>query len=353
MSAVDDLRRRFETLAALIEAEATARHGFGHFRLAAHVDTESRTLDLRGSALQPSAWRRVASRFRARIPAGWRLRVRITPLIGSFVRPRRAVPLFAASRGPALATGWSLGDAALSLLGTSEDGARALVRAVDGTLAWLDAEEPLNAAITPRCAPARTLDGEALDALARRWVGTPYRLGGVDSEGIDCSALTQRMLATTTGITLPRHSGDQLSLGRTGPQTNLAALRSGDLAFIWSPRERVGHVGLVLASEGGREHAQVLHASTSRARVVLDPLERFLSGASQVSAVRFTELRRWYDAQVGHSHVAWTPRCVEEVVSPSPLPEFGGWSGTTNHVPWATPVTFLASERDHFVRVTH
>jgi len=111
----------------------------------------------------------------------------------------------------------------------------------------------------PRCQLA------PLDARSNDWVshaeglsGTPYRWGGRDTIGIDCSALVQLALACA-GIAAPRNSGDQeKALGTT--LTKEAGLRRGDLVF-WK-----GHVGIM------RDSTTLLHANMFHAMTASEPL---------------------------------------------------------------------------------
>ncbi len=95
-----------------------------------------------------------------------------------------------------------------------------------------------------------------------RWRGVPYRLGGTDRGGIDCSAFVQRTFAERFGIALPRTTAQQ---GRAGVAVTREALRPGDLVFFKTGR-KLRHVGIYLGD------GRFLHASTSRG-VTLSSLE--------------------------------------------------------------------------------
>lgn len=83
------------------------------------------------------------------------------------------------------------------------------------------------------------------------WQGTPYRLGGVNRDGIDCSAFVQITYRELFGIDLPRTTQDQFNIGQ---RISRRSLQTGDLVFFRNGR----HVGIYL------ENDQFLHASTSR-----------------------------------------------------------------------------------------
>lgn len=91
---------------------------------------------------------------------------------------------------------------------------------------------------------------------ARKWIGTPYRYGGVTHAGIDCSGLTMTLYADVYGLQLPRSSAQQQQYALPISQSDLAP---GDLVFFaTSGGANVSHVGLYIGS------GKMVHASTSR-----------------------------------------------------------------------------------------
>lgn len=88
----------------------------------------------------------------------------------------------------------------------------------------------------------------------REWQGVPYRLGGTDKRGIDCSAFTQVTFRQQLDLHLPRTTRDQV---KQGQQISPSNIEPGDLLFYHSS-VKLRHVGIYL----GR--GQFLHASTSR-----------------------------------------------------------------------------------------
>ena len=90
-----------------------------------------------------------------------------------------------------------------------------------------------------------------LVATARRFLGVPYRWGGEDRKGFDCSGLTM-VSYRLNGLDLPRNSRAQYRLGQPVPRNTL---QPGDLVFFATGGgRRVSHVGLYI----GRE--QFIHA---------------------------------------------------------------------------------------------
>lgn len=101
----------------------------------------------------------------------------------------------------------------------------------------------------------------ALLAQFENWLGTPYRLGGEDRSGIDCSAFVQRTYSDRFNIRLPRSTTKQLDAGQFVPP---GEIRIGDLLFF-STGSTGKHVGMYLGQ------GSFLHAST-RNGVILSRL---------------------------------------------------------------------------------
>lgn len=90
------------------------------------------------------------------------------------------------------------------------------------------------------------------------WQGVPYRLGGNDKQGIDCSSFTQQTFRQQFGIALPRTTQAQ---ARVGERLEPALLSPGDLLFYRS-LVKVRHVGIYLGQ------GEFLHASTSQGVII-------------------------------------------------------------------------------------
>ncbi len=112
-------------------------------------------------------------------------------------------------------------------------------------------------------AKAESITSEFSDALPerleneiRQYFGLRYRMGGTGKNGIDCSALVQKVYADVFDINLPRSSFEQSRLNEmenvTGDQ-----IETGDLLFFGPRRKHVNHVGIYLT--GG----YFLHAARS------------------------------------------------------------------------------------------
>lgn len=93
------------------------------------------------------------------------------------------------------------------------------------------------------------------------WIGTPYRYGGHDKSGTDCSGMVLEVFLKRTGVALPRSSAEQYRFCR---RINRRQARAGDLVFFRSERSgsKVTHVGVYMG-EG-----RFVHASSSRGVIV-------------------------------------------------------------------------------------
>lgn len=104
--------------------------------------------------------------------------------------------------------------------------------------------------------PERT----ALLDTALSYRGVPYRNGGSDPNGFDCSGFVQWVFAQH-GVRLPRAVEDQYQLGST---IDRDAVEPGDLVFFETVSRGASHVGIAL---GGNEF---VHAPSSRGVVRIE-----------------------------------------------------------------------------------
>ena len=118
-----------------------------------------------------------------------------------------------------------------------------------------------DAATAPSTAPAAS--GSLVADTALSLTGTPYRLGGADPSGFDCSGLVQYAFARH-GVTVPRLVIDQYQVGTP---IELDALAPGDLVFFSTVAPGASHVGIALGDR------QFVHAPTSRGWVRIESLD--------------------------------------------------------------------------------
>jgi len=90
------------------------------------------------------------------------------------------------------------------------------------------------------------------------WKGTPYKYGGDDKDGIDCSAFVQAVFLEAQNKILPRTTYEQSKLGI---KIQLSDAKSGDLVFF-KTTSKDKHVGIYL------EDQKFMHSSTSKGVVI-------------------------------------------------------------------------------------
>lgn len=93
---------------------------------------------------------------------------------------------------------------------------------------------------------------------AKKFLGTPYRYGGMNSNGIDCSAFTM-ISFRKNNFELPRTSASQSTFGNKIKKKNADL---ADLIFFKTSRRRsISHVGIIVENQNGI--IKFIHASTS------------------------------------------------------------------------------------------
>ncbi|MCK5740340.1 C40 family peptidase, partial [bacterium] len=83
----------------------------------------------------------------------------------------------------------------------------------------------------PETKPPSHLSQEKQELLAniKQYLGVPYKWGGVDKSGMDCSGLVITVYRDVFDITLPHNSRQLSKLGSPIPRHNLTL---GDLVFF-------------------------------------------------------------------------------------------------------------------------
>lgn len=133
---------------------------------------------------------------------------------------------------------------------------------------------PRDTEIPPPESPA-SFDRDALIRTALGFRGVPYRDGGSDPSGFDCSGFVQYVFAQH-GVGLPREVREQFLLGE---EIELRRVRPGDLVFFTTVTRGASHVGMAISGD------EFVHAPSSRGRV---RVERFSEGywATRIVGVR-------------------------------------------------------------------
>lgn len=113
-------------------------------------------------------------------------------------------------------------------------------------------------------------DAKAASILsdAEKYLGAPYRAGGMTYSGFDCSGFVNTVFAENN-IKLTRRSADQ---AKEGVGINIENVKHGDLLFFATAGgKRVSHVGIVHTITDDGE-IKFIHASTSKG-VIISSLE--------------------------------------------------------------------------------
>jgi len=92
---------------------------------------------------------------------------------------------------------------------------------------------------------------------AKKFKGVPYRTGGMDSRGMDCSGLLF-MAYKENDFDIPRVSGDQ---SKFGEEVRLKDIQLGDWVFFATGKVGlINHVGLITKD---KPSISFIHASTT------------------------------------------------------------------------------------------
>ena len=119
-------------------------------------------------------------------------------------------------------------------------------------------------------------DGYSVSSTALSLRGTPYRDGGTDPTGFDCSGFVQYVF-DRHGIAVPRDVRRQFEVGR---RVEPDALEPGDLIFFSTVANGASHVGIAIGGD------QFVHAPSSRGVVRVERL------SAQYWSDRFVGARR-------------------------------------------------------------
>ena len=142
------------------------------------------------------------------------------------------------------------------------------------------AEPASSPAPAPAPAPDAVDRAALLVASATAMLGQPYRYGGSQPGGFDCSGLVA-YAASRSGIYLPRTALEQQ---RAGVPVRRSELRAGDLVFMHLAGKDL-HVGIALDAQ------RFVHAPATGGRVRIDSLDRAPYATGFSSARRVVEAR--------------------------------------------------------------
>ena len=134
----------------------------------------------------------------------------------------------------------------------------AIAAAAPGSSSMVSSSAPVSG---PAASADRIALSSALVTTALGLRGVPYRLGGADLNGFDCSGLVQYVMRQHN-IDLPRTVIDQFAVGDAA-----ASIETGDLVFFQTLGSKASHVGIALEAES------FVHAHNSRGVVRVERLD--------------------------------------------------------------------------------
>jgi hypothetical protein len=107
---------------------------------------------------------------------------------------------------------------------------------------------------------AEAIQNGRLYAFIDQWMGTPYRFGGLDHDGIDCSGLAVLLEQQVYGINIPRTTGQQVNVIKRKYEEEL---QEGDLVFFDYDGKKFSHVGIYL------QNGYYVHSSSTRGVMIV------------------------------------------------------------------------------------
>lgn len=95
------------------------------------------------------------------------------------------------------------------------------------------------------------------------WYGVPYKYGGKNKNGIDCSNFTSTLYSTIYGKSI---SGSSASIYEQCKTISISSLEEGDLVFFKIDGNKISHIGVYL------QNNKFVHATTKKG-VMIDDLD--------------------------------------------------------------------------------
>jgi len=113
---------------------------------------------------------------------------------------------------------------------------------------------------------AKEIKNNKLYAFINDWYGVPYKYGGCQKSGVDCSCFTDNLFENVYGKKLGRTAGE---IYKACEKINLEKLKEGDLVFFITNGKSISHVGVYLRNN------KFVHSSTSKGVVISDLNETY------------------------------------------------------------------------------
>ena len=195
------------------------------------------------------------------------------------------------------------------------DEANSIVNALDGV-------DTTETTATTQTTNSTSADPAQAVETARSWIGVPYRWGGNDANGFDCSGMVMAAF-TKLGITLPRTAAEQGTQGQeiftgTGSAAPWDQLAVGDLIFF--PAGATGsydHIGIYAG-----DHMMV-HASSAAGEVVEAPIDSAYWAGREWRVRRVTSAPS--PASNTQTNMCDTTTTAASASAPTPAPALSGW----------------------------
>jgi cell wall-associated NlpC family hydrolase len=130
--------------------------------------------------------------------------------------------------------------------------------------------------VPPPIVPGGAADGYALSGTALSLRGAPYKHGGIDPNGFDCSGFV-RYVYGQHGVAVPREVRDQFKVGKNVDRDRL---EPGDLVFFSTVAPGASHVGIVIGGD------QFVHAPSEKGVVRVESLSQPYWGSRYIGAKR-------------------------------------------------------------------
>jgi len=131
--------------------------------------------------------------------------------------------------------------------------------------------KPASMATTSVVAVRGPVDGQAIVATARHYLGVRYLMGGTTPKAFDCSGFVRYVFARH-GIALPRTAHEQAAIGEAPAVGD--SLLPGDLLFFYGG-QGAQHIAMYVGGD------TIIHASSTGHHVRLDVLTKRRSWFNQ------------------------------------------------------------------------
>lgn len=124
-----------------------------------------------------------------------------------------------------------------------------------------------SALLDPEAGPSAVSDTHLIRSevvlAALGHLDAPYRYGGLDARGLDCSALVQRAYRQAGLTHVPRTTREQARVATRVPR---GQIQPGDVLFFAAHGNRIDHVGVFIGD------GRFIHAPNARGQVRIEPL---------------------------------------------------------------------------------